>query len=190
MGLLDIFKKKETPEKVDFSNLGVMDIEKGGMFDFELTTWTVEDEYIYDWGNECFSKEFKISNGEETLFLSAEEDDEIEISVSKKVKIRSIDEDLPEYIRKHEQPPKKLTYKTTTFLLNEEKPGYFKGIDEDEEAWEEFISWNYYDAKEEFVLCIERWDDNSFEAAYGRIISEYAISNILPNPDYYNEDQL
>lgn len=189
MGLFDIFKKKESDKKKDLSNLRVTDIEKGFMFDFDLSTWTVDEEYIYDWGNEYFSKEIKANNGTESMFMSIDEDDEIEISVMKKIKIRSVDEDLPEYIRKHEQPPKKLEYSATTFLLDQERPGYFKKSDESDDAWEEFISWEYYDAKEDYVLTIERWDENIFEAAFGRKISEFDITNILPNPDYYEEKE-
>ena len=180
MGLFDRFKKKE---KVDYTNLTVMDLEKGGMFDFEYTTWTIEEEYIYDWGNECFSKEFKINNGSETLFMSVEEDDEIEIALVKKIKPRSIKEDLPEIIIKNETPPTKLNYKSTDYLLDEERPGYFKGIDEDEEAWEELLSWDYYDARENYLLTVERWGDNSFEASYGRVIPESEITGVLPNPN-------
>ncbi len=182
MGLFDRFKKKDK-ERVDYSNLTVLDIEKGGMFDFELSTWMVQDEYTYDWGNECFSKEYKISNGEESLFMSVDDDDDIEIALLKKIKPRSIDENLPETIIKDGIPPRKLEYKSIIFLLDEERPGYFKGVDEEEEAWEELISWDYYDESEEYVLTVERWGENSFEAAFGRSISEHSISNILPNPN-------
>jgi hypothetical protein len=188
MGILDIFKKKSNEKNKDLSNLKVTDLKKGFMFDFDMSTWTVEDEYLYDWGNEYFTSEYKVSNGQESFFMTVEEDDEIEIAIMKKIKIRSIDEDLPEYIRKNEQPPKKLEYMATSLLLDEERPGYFKAVDDDDEAWEEFIAWDYYDTKEDYVLTIERWDENSFEAAFGKTISEYDITNILPNPDYYEEE--
>ncbi len=180
MGLKDLFKKKKEPD-YDATDIRVTDIKLGFIFEYDLSTWEVVEEYEYDWGNNYFSKEFKIFNGTETKFLSLDEDDELYIAVTTKVKVRSVDEDLPEYIIEHEAPPKKITYNGTKFFQEEESPGYFRNVEdgEDDDAWSEVVSWEYEDDNDQ-VLTIEQWGDKEFEASFGKYIKEYEISNILP----------
>lgn len=180
MGLFDRFKKKEEPS-YDPTNMSVRDLDKGFVFEYDMKTWVVNEVYEYDWGNNFFTREYKIDNGEEQLFLSIEEDDELEISISKKIKIRAIDEDLPEQIVNTERPPKKLHYDGKTFLLENESPGFFHDMaNSDKDAWDEFISWSYYDDSEKFILCIEQWEEREFESSYGVFVEDYEISNIIP----------
>ncbi|MEA3444208.1 MAG: DUF4178 domain-containing protein [Bacteroidota bacterium] len=180
MGLFDRFKKKEKPD-YDPTNLSVRDFDKGFVFEYDMQNWIVKEAYKYDWGSNSFSKEYKIDNGQEQLFLSVDDGDELEITISKKVKVRLIDEDLPEYIVDHERPPKKLHYKGKTFYQENESPGYFHDMsNSDKDAWDEFIAWDYYDEDEKLVICIEQWEEREFEASYGKVVEEYEISNILP----------
>lgn len=179
MGLFDFFKKKEPDYNA--TDIKVTDLDKNFVFDYNLSTWMVTAVYEYDWGDNCFTREFKIENESETAFLSIDEDDGLEISITQKIKIRHIDEDLPEYIVRNECPPKKLEYKGKTFYFEGENPGYFNDCDNKKEAWTEFIAWDYYSDDEEYVLNIEQWGDNQFEASYGKVIKEYEISNIYPH---------
>lgn len=180
MGIFDRFKKKEEPT-YDPANMSVRDLNLGAVLDFDMKSWVVKSIYDYDWGDNFFTREYKIDNGEEQLFLSVEDDDELEITITKKVKIRVIDEDLPEYIVSHDRPPKKLNYQGTTYYQDKESPGFFHDTaSKDEEAWDEFISWDYYDEDEKLYICIEQWEEREFEASVGRVVKEYEISNILP----------
>lgn len=180
MGLFDRFKKKEEPI-YDATNLSVHDLDKGFVFEYDMKSWVVKEVYEYDWGSNSFSREYKIDNGQEQLFLNVENGDELEMSISKKVKVRAVDQDLPEYIIEHERPPKKLNYDGKTFFLENESPGFFHDMaNADEDAWDEFISWDYYDETDKYVLCIEQWEERQFDAAYGIVVEEYEISNILP----------
>ena len=56
-------------------------------------------------------------------------------------------------------------------------------MDTPDEDWKEFISWDYYDKNEDFVLTIEQWDENTFEASFGKVVQYFQISNIFPNPE-------
>ncbi len=178
MGLLDFFKKKETPS-YDSSDIRITDLGLGFVFEYDLTSWVVEEEYEYDWGDECFSKEYKISNGTETRFLAVEDDDELYISISNKIRVRDIDEDLPDQISENEAPPKKITYKDRKYFLEEENPGYYRNVSEGEENWTELIAWEYED-DDNNILTIEQWGENNFEASEGKYLKEIDISNILP----------
>lgn len=182
MGLFDRFKKEKEPD-YDPGNITVKDLDVGFIFEYDLKTWEVKEAYDYDWGNNFFTKEYKISDGNETLYLEVEEDDELELSVSKKVKVLLIDEDLPETIEKEKRPPKKLIYEGVTYYRDEESPGYFRNTRDDENddrSWSELIAWSYYDEEDEKVLTIEQWGEHEFQASVGRYIELYEISSILP----------
>lgn len=178
MGILDFFKKKSPKPEYDVTNIEVIDLTVGFIFDYDLSTWEVQETYEYDWGNECFSFEFKISDGNRVLYLSLEDDDGVCLSVTEKIGIRVIGEDIPEFISENQKPPSKITYNGTSYFLDCESPGYFQKQGATE--WSELVSWNYEDKQEEAILCIERWGDFEFDAAIGKYIEEYEISNIMP----------
>lgn len=181
MGLFDIFKKDKGPD-YDPLNIKITDLQQGFILDYDLKSWEITAVYDYDWGDECFSREYKIVAAGETAFLSVEDDDELILSISKKIKPRQLAEDLPEQIIKNEEPPPKLEFDGKTFLKDKESPGYFKDAkDKSEEAWTEFIAWDYYDTNNEYVITVEQWGEKEFEASYGKSIKEFEISNILPN---------
>lgn len=180
MGIFDKFKKKK-PE-YDSTNIKITDLNTGFVFDYNLTSWRVVETYIYDWGDNFISKEFKIDNGDDIRFLSVEDDDELTIIISEKVKVRAINEDIPEHITENDKPPKSLNYKDMKFYLEETSPGYFRNTkhkDEDEN-WVELICWDYFDDNDKFNISIEQWEENRFEASFGKVIQEFEISNILP----------
>ena len=179
MGVFDFFRKKDAEPAYDVSNITVADLQIGFIFEYDLSTWEVQEAFQYDWGNEYFTSEFKISDGNRMLFLSIEDDDEVFLSITEKIKIRLLGEDLPEFIAKNEKAPNKITYEGKDYFMESESPGYFNEQGSDE--WSELISWNYEDKAGEAIICIERWGDFDFEAAIGKNIKEYEISNILPN---------
>lgn len=174
----NFFKKKKEPE-YDPLNVRVTDLRKGFIFEYDLKTWEVLEEYTYDWGDNYFSKEYKISSGSDVMFLSVEEDDMVELSLQKKIKLSSINNDIETEIIKNKVPPKKITYRGVDYYRDSESPGYFKEENSDKD-WLEMISWDYYNEEEDRVLTIEQWDDREFEASYGKVIKEFEISNIMP----------
>ena len=81
----------------------------------------------------------------------------------------------------NQKPPKKITFEGIKYYLDEKSSGYSKEIDA--ANWDELISYNYLDEEEQKTLSIEQYDDEEFEVSKGIIISELAISNILPIAD-------
>ncbi|MFA8300397.1 MAG: DUF4178 domain-containing protein [Hyphomicrobiales bacterium] len=182
MGLFDFFKGNNKEPKYDILSMKVTDLKKRFVFEYDLATWEVQEEYTYDWGNNEFTKEFKISDGSRVLFLSVEDDDEVELCLMEKVPVRSVKSDITDYIKTHEAPPKELVYDGQIYYMDEEAPGYFNdGKSTDDDNWKELISWTYYDKSYTKVLNIEQWDEYSFEASVGKRIKEIEISNILPH---------
>lgn len=179
MGIFDRLKKKR---EIDYDplNIKVTDLQIGFILDYDDKTWEVKDIYEYDWGNHSFSKEYKLRSASETVYLSVEEDDGYELAIFEKVKLRKINNDLPEIILRDEKPPRELVYSGIIFYYDKESPGYFKPQGADEKEWEEFISWDYYDDSEKHLITIEQWEEDAFEASVGKVIREHEIYNILP----------
>jgi hypothetical protein len=177
MGLFDRFKKK--PE-YDVTNIRVTDIQMGFIFDYDLKSWEVVEEYEYDWGDEYFTREFKIQSADGVAFLSIEEDDEIDIIVSKKVRAQSVSAEVLERIGNEERPPREFVYEGETYFFESETSGYFNDKKKGDKSWVEFIGFNYETKSGEKVITIEQWDENEFEASQGVRINDYEISNILP----------
>ena len=183
MGIFDFFKKKEEEPSYDPLNMKITDLQKSSVFDYDMKTWIVNAVYEYDWGENNFTREYKINSGDDELYLSVDEDDDLTLSLSRKIKIRAIDEDLPEYIIEHEVPPKKLHFKGKTYYKDSECPGYFKDLDNKSDQWTEFIVWDYYDEDEKNIISIEQWGEREFEASYGKVVKEFEFSNILPGEE-------
>ncbi|WP_421750346.1 DUF4178 domain-containing protein [Croceimicrobium sp.] len=169
--------KKEDPKPFSRTPL---DLDLGYIFEYDMQSWEVMAVYEYDWGDEDFSKEFKVSDGQNTYYLSVEDDDEIEMTWSKKIPLRSIEGPIAQQIEEDERPPETIVYESRTYYLDEESAGYFHEKGSDENAWAEFMVWDYYDKKEEYQLSIEQWGPRSFEASHGKVLKSYEISDILP----------
>ncbi len=179
MGLFDFFKKK-TPD-YDVTNMSVHDLDVGFIFDYDLETWEVKEAYEYDWGSNFFSREYKVSNGSEIKYLSVEEDDDLELCWTEKIKLAKIDEDLHDELISRQKPPKKLVIDGIKYSFEDVSTGYFQnGLNRDENAWEEYRCWDFEDKSGDHILSIEQWDDESFEASIGKNLKEFEISNILP----------
>ena len=175
----NLFGKKEEEPK-PFSRT-VLDLSMGYIFEYDLRTWEVTGEYEYDWGDEEFSKEYKVSDGKDSFYLSVDEDDEIELLWCEKVPMRKLGAEIAKNISDGSAPPETIIYEGKSYFLDEESPGYFndltKGKNDD---WQEFIAWDYYNEDETLNLTIEQWGERSFEASWGKVISEFEISDILP----------
>ncbi len=181
MGFFDfLFKPKKQLPTYDVTNMKISDIREGFVVDYDMKSWVVKEEYEYDWGNNLFSYEYKLDCGNDSVYLTIEEDDELGLYLMRKIKVRALDENLPEYIEKNQSPPSKIVYGGKTFLKDNERPGYFSNLTKKEDATE-FISWDYYcETDEKEIISIEQWGEREFEAAHGHKVQEHSFSSILP----------
>lgn len=176
------FKKKKKEEEelpqYDPTDLRVTDLRRGFVFDLEGKSWEVTKEYEYDWGDDFFTLEFQIKSADATAYLHVEEDDEIEITVMKEVQIDNIDRTLPDEITENEKPRRTIEFGGKTFFRKGESAGNFRDISGNN--WDPFISWDYRDETGRYLLTIEQWGDDDFEASIGRVVEENEINNIFP----------
>ena len=178
MGMFDnLFGKKGSQKSGD---INVTNLTKGDMFDYDLSSWKVQEVYLYDWGNKHFSREYKISNGQQTAFMDVEpEDGELTISITHSINIRSIDENLPDILLKEGKAPNTLMYDGIQFYLDDKYPGHYKKETAGHKEWEAFIAWDYYDKDEKYILSLEQWEKDEFEAFYGVLAKADKFSNFI-----------
>lgn len=179
MGVFDFLKKKEEP-KYDVTNLSVKDLDQGFVFDYNLKSWVVREVYKYDWGKNIFTKEFKIDAGDEVAFLSVSDSGELNLSITKPIKMQKLGDGIREEIRKKEAPDH-LEYDGTKYYLDEDSAGYFNDVTAKSTEWEELVSYDYLNDEETLCLSITQWDERNFEASAGNVIQHYEISNITPD---------
>lgn len=180
MGLFDFLKKKESGPDYDPNNIKITDLRPGFLLDYDLKSWRVNEMYEYDWGNSYFTREFLLDSGDDQVYLHVDPNDDMFLTVTKNIKVRSIDENLPEYIIEHHKTPVKLVYDNIDYLLEKETPGYFSDQPQYDDTWAELISWEFYDKDNKYILSVEQWGENDFTAAQGKIVKEFEISNIIP----------
>ena len=77
--MFDFLKNKK--DKPSSQPKSIEELQVGDLVDYYMKSWETEEEGEYDWGNNEFSKEFKLNSGDEVMFISLYEDDELEISV-------------------------------------------------------------------------------------------------------------
>jgi hypothetical protein len=182
MSLFNKLFKRKTPH-YDSTDIRVVDLDVGFVFDYDLSSWKVNKLFEYDWGDEYFTREFQITNGVDTKYLSVEDDDELVLSISDKIKVASVNTSLLKEVMEGKEPPQKIIYQGDNYHLVSKNPGYFHDVAKGDDAWEELISWEYESDDEQRVLNIEQWGEKEFEASAGVIIQEFEVMNILPAED-------
>jgi len=182
------FKKKDKKENEDARphydplNIKITDLRKGFMLEYDVKTWQVKDEFEFDWGDNFFSYEYHLvaEDGEE-CFLSIDTEDGLELIISRKVNLHKIGPDLDRIIVENGKPPAKIVFEGRTYYRESESPGFYRNVNTtSREQSVECIVWDYYDESEKFVLGIEQWGDEDFDASYGLVAEEFEFSNILP----------
>ena len=182
MSWFDFFKKKTKQQDFDPTSINIKDLDVGFLLDYNLSHFTVKETLTYDWGDQCFSKEHRIEDEKQTLFLSVSTEDGLELAMWEKISLADLQEDIVSHYQKNKELPSRINYKGETFALKERCPGYMqsKTASKINQNWQEIMS-NDYESSSNRLLCIEQWGDLEFEASLGKPIKEFEISNILPS---------
>jgi hypothetical protein len=179
MGLFDIFKKKEEPS-YDVTNLTVEDLAMKFILEYDMQSWQIKEEYEYDWGGHNFSKEYLLDNGTEKVYLGVENKGELQLSISKSIKIRDLGSDIIDRTVKDKTPPSQIAYEGKNYYLHTDCAGHCNDKTKGKDEWEALLSWEYYDDEEEQFIGITQWGEREFDAVAGKTIKEFEISNIIP----------
>jgi hypothetical protein len=113
-------------------------------------------------------------------YLSVSDNGDLNLSVTKSIKMQELGDGIREEIRKKEAPDE-LTYKGITYYLDEDSAGYFNDVSAKSSEWEELVSYDYLNDDETLCLSISQWDERNFDASAGNVIQDFEISNITPD---------
>ena len=171
-------KKEETTR--DALSVTIKDLEIGDIVDYFMKSWEVKEVFKYDWGNNSFTKEYQLFDGTETVFLHVEEDDKVELSLTRSISLNVINPLLRSIIIDNDEPPATIEYSGTTYFKQEEAQGHVSDASEDFENESAFVSWDYTDRKEKKILTLERSGEQDFDAFIGENVDAYEFSNIVP----------
>lgn len=176
MGLFsNLFGKKE--EGPSYDEINIHNLETGYLLEFDLKVWEVKNVYEYDWGNNFFTVEYQLDNGEEVINLHVEEDDELELSVSRAKNVNAIDPNLRTHIVDSDTAPKQIVYDGKTYYLDDESPAGFRNLNES--TWHDFVNYDYVTEDEKHFINIEQWAEGKVQAAVGTYHKEFEFSNFL-----------
>lgn len=174
MGLFSFLKKDKEDVNYDFT---LNDLKKGFMLDYFLQTWEVKKVYLYDWGNQCFAREYLLDSGTETLYLYVEEDDGLDCSVWHKISLDQIQPNLFQAIVSEDNAPYQISYKNKLYTKTESGQGYSSVEGESGES--ELVYYSYKNQEGE-LISVNRTGEESFDVSHGHAVSDIEFSNILP----------
>ncbi|HQU73952.1 MAG TPA: DUF4178 domain-containing protein [Calditrichia bacterium] len=178
MGFFDRFKKDADDDGFDPLDLQLSRLRVGYLVDYDLKTWEVKAYNRYDFGEGQFADEWELQADGQSVYLNREKDDEEYWSLSKKLPLGAIEENIKKHIMENEDPPNQITVKGQTYYLDASAPGYLlKGGYGPRVP---FIVWEFIDEEDRNFVTIEQWDESEFEASIGFEVEEYQFSNILP----------
>lgn len=158
----NIFGGKE--EKVHVEKRNLFNIRVGDIVTYNLEDYNVIGLLEYDdegWTWICYYLE----SGADKIWLSVEQDDEVEVGVFKNIRL-PIDG----------KPQKELEYKGTRFYLEEKSDARIIRSEGQVGAkvghWLNY--WEYSDDEEEKYISLEEWDGD-LEASLGQYIEPYEL---------------
>ena len=170
-------KKDSSPELDPLQDLTLSALKPGYVLEYDLKTWQVSAHSYYDYDGDRV-EEWELTCADEVRYLTREEDDGVSWSLTRKVPLNAIDEDIRRHMRDSEDPPDPVTFDSVEYIGKSSEVGkYFK---DGEGSGEEFVEWEYLDESERKTLTIEQWGDDEFEASAGEIVEEYQFTDILP----------
>ncbi|MCK5825339.1 MAG: DUF4178 domain-containing protein [Ichthyobacteriaceae bacterium] len=175
MGIFDFFKKKK--EDTFSDSLTLKDLQKGDILEYFLKSWKVDEVLEYDWGNNIFSREYKLNSGDDVIYIELDEDDNDSVLISRDIKISKINPRLKGYIIDNDTPMKELEYKGIKYYFSEENVGECYAPGEDDAS--SLVSWTLDDEEEDSFISISRWDETDIEASVGEYGKVFEFSNII-----------
>ncbi len=152
----------------------ILNVQVGGVITYNATDFVVRNRYVYEnHGFEWYSFHLVDTISGQKLWIDAEDDDELEISLSQPVKI---DLSLPMQT--------KLFHNGSSFYQDEH--GYAKVLIESEDSephYAEVEFWDYSDDEDQQFLGVERWG-NELEISLGHYIEPFELSILSTGGDY------
>jgi hypothetical protein len=179
MGFFDFFKKEEK----EIKELNITNLDIGGILDYDLKSWIIEDKTEYDWGNNQFTFEYTINAGDESIYLHVTEGANIKIDISSEIKVSQLGLNFKETIIEKDAPINKIAFEDEHYTLSDEFMGHCKSINDGDDEWSEFVNWVFVNPDETKFISVNRWGETDIDAVKGFYIKEFELSNFLSSPN-------
>ncbi|MFP7492782.1 DUF4178 domain-containing protein [Terribacillus saccharophilus] len=166
MGILSRIFKKKAPERPAVRERNALSIQVGDIVEYDLVTYEVVGKITLRQGNyEWF--DYQLVEGDKTLWLSAEMDDELELGIYEKIPL-SVSKPYP----------KQLTHEGRTYFLDEQGEARVVGEGRSRNINGSIVHYaDYYDEDEEHFLGLEGWG-SEIEVSHGYEIKPREIKII------------
>lgn len=174
--IINFFKGEKNDPKVDFK---VKDLKVGYILEYNLSTWVVEKEYNYNWGEGFYSKEWLIANGSEKLLLFYDDSEGEEISISSEINLLQNLNDVREEIIREDIPRRQFALEGKTWSLTSENPCLYS--EEGKPGQIEMVVWVFEDTDKKEFISFSRTGENNVTGYIGSYLKEFEIGNILPS---------
>jgi hypothetical protein len=155
MGLKDLFKSNEKEEFDPLKDLTLSKLKIGYFLEYDLKTWEVTGYTHYDYGEGYYAKEWELTSGRDKRYLERYEDDDVEWTLSKKIPIGMIEDNIKQYIIENEDPPNKIVCKDVEYYLDENGSAYARETDKYSRVG--FIYWDFIDENDENFITVEQY---------------------------------
>jgi len=178
MGIFDIFFKKDKKNERDPLNLSLSTMQSGDYVDYDMRTWQVKQTAHYEWGANDITKEWQLVSGNETIYLEMESGDESSWSISKKINIAQLGDNVRKAIIDNGDPPESIGFDGTEYSMVVSGGGFY--YEHGKPLSQKLLKWDYSDDSGEKFISIEQWGENEFDASEGISAHEYQFNNITP----------
>jgi hypothetical protein len=158
----------------------------GDLLDYDLKTWEVTGLCAYDYDG-FPSSEWQLTSRQDVRFLErAEEDGQVEWSLTRSIDYGDIQEDVATPMGADEDPPPLIHFDSRSYKAVESSSGVQTDVDRegsmDENQGREFVSWSY-ESEDGRLLFLLRWGETRFSAYEGESVEAYSFTDILPGAD-------
>ena len=178
MGFTDrLFGKTKTVKEPDpLADLVLEKLKVGYLVDYDLKTWQVTGYARYTFsGKDDSVEEWELTAAEEQRYLERADGG---WSLSRKISIGAIDDDVRRHILDHDDPPSRIVFKGTAYHLDASYAGQM--FSDGKGSGADVIRWEFLDEDETNFVGIEQWSETEFAAAAGSVVEDYQFDHILP----------
>ncbi|WP_068674693.1 DUF4178 domain-containing protein [Oceanobacillus sp. Castelsardo] len=168
MGLFSKLFSSKKADKVEPKERNALNIQIGDIITYDLRDYEVVGKITYrDGGYEWLSYQLLEEGGHQTIWLSAEMDDELELGIYKRVQVPV-----------SKPYPKQITYENKTYFKEEEGTARVlgEGRGSNLQGMETHYA-DYVDKNEEGYLSVESWG-TEVEVSLGYSIEAYELKII------------
>ena len=164
MGFFDFLKSKpKNNNKVVARN--PLNLQVGDIVEYDLAEYKVIGKLIYEEGGYLWY-DYHLFDGQKHLWLGAEDDDELEIGLYKK-----LDVNHQLYVQLQNETPKKLTYEGKEYTLIEGGKANIRAEGRVGAKTGQRVQYWDYEASNGSEISVERWG-NELEISIGQEVKE------------------